>query len=91
MLWVVVWNLQTRQRFMILKWVSLPIPSSEFLNDGFCRDCAVVDGKIYGMCYVGLGFVFYPILSTIKIVSSGDPVERSHCHGIQVLFSTWKK
>lgn len=72
-------------------WTSLSIPSLEFLNDGFCRDCAVVNGKLFGMCYGGLGFVFDPVLSTITTVSSSDPYERSPCNDIQVLFATWKK
>jgi len=51
----------------------------------------VVNGKLFGMCYGGLGFIFDPILSTITTISSGDPYEGKPCNGIEVLFATWRK
>lgn len=71
-------------------WTSLAIPCWRFFGDVFCRDSAVVNGKLYGMCYGGLGFIFDPISSSITIVSS-EAYESSPCDNIHTLFSTWNK
>eukprot|EP01018_Ginkgo_biloba_P027602 Gb_01223 [translate_table: standard] len=70
-------------------WTSLSIPSQRF-RDVFCKDCAVVNGKLYGMCYGGLGFIFDPSLSSLITVTS-DSYEMKPTLDINTLFSTWIK